>query len=112
MKTRTILISFGIFIVLSIVFPNLVLAIEYGGVGGKPAYPREENPRTQSIFIFDLKPGEKQSDGVLVVNNTQETKTLVVYATDSQKSTDGSFACEQFEDVKDNVGSWIILEKS
>lgn len=86
-------------------------AIEYGGIGGKPANSDPKNPRTESIFIYTLAPSEEKQDAVLVVNNSKETRTLVVYATDSQKSTDGAFACEQFSDTKDVVGGWIKLEK-
>lgn len=89
-----------------------IFAIEYGGIGGKPANPDPSNPRTKSIFIFTLSGGESDEDEVLIINNTKERKTLLVYATDSQKSTDGSFACEQFSDEKQGVGAWIKLEKS
>lgn len=91
---------------------NTLFAIEYGGIGGKPANPDPSNPRTKSIFIFTLSGGDSDEDEVLIINNTKERKTLLVYATDSQKSTDGSFACEQFSDEKQGVGAWIKLEKS
>lgn len=93
------------------IFISPVSAIEYGGIGGKPANPDPANPRTKSIFIFTLNPGDRDSDELLVVNNTEEEKTLLVYATDSQRSSDGSFACEQLSDTQDNVGSWIKLDK-
>jgi len=87
-------------------------AIEYGGVGGKPAYPVASNPRTDSIFVHTIEPGATQDDGVLVVNNSPDTKTLLVYATDSTPSTDGAFACKQFSEEKTDVGAWITLAKS
>jgi len=89
-----------------------VLALEYGGIGGKPAFPDSNNPRSESIFIFTIEPGKTKKDGILVVNNTQQKKTLLVYATDSQRSSDGSFACEQLLDDKNSVGNWIELEKN
>lgn len=89
-----------------------VFAIEYGGVGGRPAYPREDNPRTESIFIHNLNPGETQEEGVLIVNNTAEEKTILVYAVDSMVSSDGAFACRQLSDPKYDVGAWVTLEKS
>lgn len=89
-----------------------VNAIEYGGVGGKPAYPKSSNPRTESIFIYEISPGGKETDAVQIVNNSNETKTLLVYSTDSQKSTDGGFACEQLSDTADKVGSWVKLAKT
>lgn len=92
-------------------FPYGAFAIEYSGVGGKPANPDPQNPRTKSIFIFELNPGETDENQLLVINNSAETKTLLVYATDSQKSSDGSFACEQLSDTKDNVGLWINMNE-
>lgn len=39
-----------------------VSAIEYGGFGGRPAFPREDNARTESIFIHTLEPGITQKE--------------------------------------------------
>jgi len=114
-KIKTQVTALPLFLIVAVVLLSMlapkVSAIEYGGIGGKPAYPDENNPRTKSIFIFTLEPTQTDSNTVLVVNNTQEEKTLVVYATDSQRSSDGSFACEQYSDTKDGVGSWIKLAK-
>lgn len=46
------------------------------------------------------------------MNNTQEKKTFLVYASDSTPSTDGAFACKQFTEEKKDVGSWIELSKT
>ncbi len=55
------LLSGGVvFILLSTSFS--VSAIEYGGFGGRPAYPREDNARTESIFIHTLEPGITQKE--------------------------------------------------
>lgn len=87
-------------------------AIEYGGFGGRPAYPRADNPRTESIFVHTLNPGNVQEEGVLTVNNSAERKTMLVYGVDSTPSTGGAFACAQFSDAKKDVGAWITVEKS
>jgi hypothetical protein len=92
--------------------PSLASAIEYGGFGGRPAYPREDNARTESIFIHTLEPGITQKEGVKVVNNTQEKKTFIIYGSDSTPSTDGAFACKQFVEEKNDVGAWIELNKT
>ncbi len=84
-------------------------AIEYGGIGGRPAYPRADNPRTESIFIHTLEPGEIKEEGVSLVNNTSETKTLLVYAVDSVVSSGGAFACRQQSEPQESVGAWIML---
>ncbi len=93
-------------------WPAVVGAVEYGGVGGRPAYPKSDNPRTKSIFVFTLNPGDRVEDGVRVINNTEEEKTLMVYAVDSVVSSGGAFACAQFNDPKTDVGSWIKLKKN
>lgn len=87
-------------------------AIEYGGIGLVPANPDPNNTRTQSIFVETIKPLESKQNEVLVVNNSPVTKTLLIYAVDSQKSSDGAFACAQFADPKQNVGNWITLSES
>ncbi len=109
---KKLLLATNLMTVLSLLSPNFAQAIEYGGVGGKPANPIAGNSRTESIFIHTLEPGATQEDGVLVVNNSPETKTLLVYAADSTPSTDGAFACKQLTEEKTDVGAWITLKKS
>ncbi|MBP7823313.1 DUF916 domain-containing protein [Candidatus Gracilibacteria bacterium] len=87
-------------------------AIEYGGFGGRPAYPRADNPRTESIFVHTLEPGAVQKEGITVINNSSESKTVLIYAADSTPSTGGAFACKQFSEENTDVGSWIKLTKS
>ena len=98
--------------VLLLLVPSSVFAVEYGGIGGRPAYPDPSNPRTKSIFVFTLEPGQTIENGVRVINNTEEKKTLMVYAVDSVVSSGGAFACAQFNDQKKDVGSWIKLAKN
>ncbi len=88
-----------------------VSAIEYGGIGGRPANPDPANPRTQSIFVYTLEPSVTREDGILVINNTRESKKLAIYATDSTPSTDGAFACKQKSEEKTDVGAWITLSQ-
>ena len=87
-------------------------AVEYGGLGGVPANPDPNNPRTKSIFVYTISPGQNKLDGVNVVNNTGEPKTVEVYATDSEIASGGAFACRQKVEPKNNVGSWIRLNQS
>jgi hypothetical protein len=88
-----------------------VFGIEYGGIGGKPAYPRPDAPRSESIFIHNITPGQIINEGVNVINNTQETKVFKVYAADYTPSTDGGYACKQLSEKQTEVGTWINLEK-
>lgn len=88
-----------------------VFAVENSGVGGKPANPRPDNPRSESIFVYELAPGQSVKDGVRVVNSTDQPKQVAIYATDSIVSSGGSFACEQKADELNSEGKWIKLDK-
>lgn len=99
-------------LVLTATFTSQASAIETSGIGALPAHPRSENPRTKSIFVYDVTGNDVVSDAIKVINNTDTTKTLAVYPVDSQKSSDGAFACAQMADPKKAVGSWIKLAKS
>jgi hypothetical protein len=83
------------------------MAISYGGLGGRPAFPREEEPRTESIFVHELEPGAVQEEGVYIINHDPTPKTALIYATDSTPSSDGAFACEQASEPKSDVGAWV-----
>ena len=41
--------------VIFLLFPLPAHAIDYGGVGGDPAYPRADTPKSESIFIKAFK---------------------------------------------------------
>lgn len=89
--------------------PVLASAAGYGGIGGRPANPQPNNPRTQSIFIYELKPGQSAADGIQVFNNTDQRQTVSLYAVDSVLSSGGAFACAQNADPKHDVGAWVEL---
>ncbi|MDD5731668.1 MAG: LysM peptidoglycan-binding domain-containing protein [Patescibacteria group bacterium] len=87
-------------------------AVEYGGLGGKPAYPRTDNPRSADIFIWTSPAGQTINDGVKVINNTADNKDILVYAVDSVVSSGGAFACAQKADSIKETGNWINLSKT
>ncbi len=89
-----------------------VSAVESGGVGGRPAYPKAGNPRSESIFIFAVEPGKTSGDGVRINNNTGTTKSIDIYSVDSQASSGGAFACAQKVDEPHAAGSWVELGKT
>lgn len=91
--------------------PDSVSAIQGGGVGGVPANPREDNPRSKSIFVYKLERGEALDDAVQVINNTEEPKTLAVYAADAQVASGGAFACAQKAENPIAAGSWIDISE-
>ena len=96
----------------SICTPLPAHAIDYGGVGGDPAYPRADEPKSESIFIYTLEPGTTQEEGVSVINTSASKRTLAVYGADSTPTSGGGFACKQLSEPKTAVGTWITLEKS
>lgn len=97
-------------ITVPLLLPSTADAAEYSSIGGRPANPDPKNPRSKSIFIHTIKPGQKVRDAVKVVNYTNETKTLEIYATDSLISSGGAFGCAQKIEKKEAVGSWIQLD--
>ncbi|MBN2100964.1 LysM peptidoglycan-binding domain-containing protein [Candidatus Dojkabacteria bacterium] len=94
-----------------LISPYPAEAIEYRGIGGSPAYPREDNERTKSIFIHTLEPGEIGEDGVKVVNSSDKPVDLSIFSVDSIRSSGGGFACKQKSEEQTDVGKWIELEK-
>lgn len=110
MKKLKTALPIGIFLLTLFVSP--LFAVEYGGIGGRPAYPDPDNERTESIFIFETAPGETEEDGVTVVNSTDEVKTILVYATDTTPSSGGGFACKQYSEEVVAEGTWFELEKN
>ena len=80
-------------------------------VGIEPAVVDEHNPRTQSIFIMSVKPGEQGKNGVRLVNSGKSSHTVNVYAVDGTTSVDGSFSCRQKAEPVKLVGGWVQLEK-
>lgn len=105
-------IGIGVVVLIVTLFIGNAFAVEYGGIGIRPAYPRANNPRTESIFVHTAEPGEVIEEGVLVINNTDEQKTMLVYAVDSTPSTGGAFACAQKSETPKDVGAWIALEQT
>lgn len=97
---------------LGIAFSSTASAIESSGVGILPANPRADTPRSSSIFIYTTPAGSTKTDAVTVFNNSDKTQTLALYATDSQTSSDGAFACAQQVEVARRVGAWVKLDTS
>ena len=103
----------GVFCVLVLAAqPLTASAADSGTIGGRPAHPDSSNSRTKSIFIKTIKPSESVRDAVIVINNTDQEKTVLVYATDSTASSGGAFACKQAVEPSLSVGKWTALEKS
>ncbi len=97
---------------LSIVLLGNTALADSATIGGRPANPRDDNPRSKSIFVYSLEPGQSVKDAVQIFNTTEEQKTILVYATDSVVSSGGAFACEQAAEPADDSGSWIKLSRN
>ena len=102
-------INILLFILLWLFFlsPKTLNAIEYMHIGGKPANPDPSIDNSESWFIYQLNPGEKKQDALIVLNNFDTALDLLVYAADGVKSSSGGFAIRQMVDEKKEVASWI-----
>ena len=87
-------------------------AISGGGVGGYPAYPDPSIKYSQSWFIYTINPGETKDDEILIVNSTDETQIVKLYAVDSVPNNRGNFALEAEDASRDDIGAWIVLSKN
>ncbi len=108
-------VRFGRVLFLGILVSSLGLGLtanaEGGNIGGKPANPDAKKPRTSTIFIKTVEPGESAEDGVEVINNTDAEKVIQIYSVDSVRSSGGAFACAQASEAKKDVGAWVKLEE-
>lgn len=104
-KIRSIAVAVGVAALLALLHP--VSALDYGGLGVRPANPDASVPNSASWFIYSLKTGEVKNDAVVVQNNTATPETLDVYAADSTPSSDGGFALKQEAESMTGVGSWV-----
>lgn len=89
-----------------------VSALSSGGIGGRPANPDPNNPRSQSIFIFTANKGETKEDIILVSNNSDQPQTIKLYAVDGIVTNTGAYTCAQESENKQGAGSWIAIDKT
>lgn len=97
-------------LVISLVTASAVFA--EGGIGGRPANPDPDNPRTQSIFLYTLKGGQTKTDQIFLSNASNEEQTVKLYAVDGVVTNTGSYTCEQEAESRDDIGGWIKLSKN
>lgn len=83
-----------------------------GGVGGRPANPDPDNPRTQSIFIYTLPGGQSKTDQIFLNNAGDKAEDIEVYAVDGVVTNTGSYTCEQKTESRDGIGKWLKLTKN
>ncbi len=83
-----------------------------GGIGGRPANPVADNPRSQSIFIYTLDTNQTKDDQVLVSNNSDQTRTISFYSVDGVVTNTGAYTCKQKSEAFTDAGAWVSLAKS
>lgn len=92
-----------------VLLPSSVLA---AGIGSRPANPDPNNPRTQSIFIYQLNRGASKSDQLTITNGLAEQADIEVYAVDGTVTATGDMTCKQQVEEKKDAGNWVKLAKS
>lgn len=105
---KKILLAF-LLLVVSVMTP---VSAGASGIGGRPANPNPENPRTQSIFIHTFEETMRTEDEIVVANNTDQTNTIELYATDGAVTNTGAFTCQQRAEPHTDIGTWIRLEQA
>lgn len=96
---------------LAITMGALVTAAS-GGVGGRPANPDPDNPRTQSIFIYTLDKGKTKNDQLYLSNGGDTDAEVQLYAVDGTISNTGAFTCKQEVEARTDIGKAITLSKN
>lgn len=105
---RTTILSITIALV---AIPATVFAAT-GGVGGRPANPDPDNPRSQSIFIYTLAPGTSKSDQLYLSNGGDTDEAVQLYAVDGTVSNTGAFTCKQEVEARTDIGKMVTLAKN
>lgn len=91
---------------------GVVQALDYGGIGGRPATSDPDVQNSQSWFIYNLPAKTQKQDILIVVNSTDEEQEVMVYPADSTPSSDGAFALKQKTEAMTDIGNWIKLYPS
>ncbi len=107
-------IIYSLIIIFSLLISNasIVRALDYGGIGGRPATSDPNVQNSQSWFIYNLAAKTQKQDVLIVVNSTNEEQEIMVYPADSTPSSDGAFALKQKTEAMTDIGSWIKLYPS
>ncbi|MBM3210027.1 LysM peptidoglycan-binding domain-containing protein [Candidatus Saccharibacteria bacterium] len=95
-----------------VVLSPLSAAAQSGSIGGRPANPDPNNPRSQSIFIYTLEAGEMANDQVRVSNNSQKDQTVELLAVDGIVTNTGDFTCKQNNEEKTGLSRTIELSRT
>lgn len=108
-SVRKFFVGIGVAVLGVITIASAASAVSTGGIGGRPANPDEANPRTQSIFVYDIDRGVIRDDAIIISNATDETQTIELLAVDGEVTNTGAYACKQNVETPNDLGSWITL---
>ena len=89
----------------------LSASVSANGIGGRPANPDPNNPRTSSIFIYNLSGGASKSDQLYVQNGSDKEETIEVYSVDGTVTTTGDMTCKEKSEDKVGAGKWVSISK-
>lgn len=92
--------------------PVSASAPQEGRVSARPSKYDPGNPKTQSWFIYELKPGESQEDSITIMNLTEETIYIKVYPVDATTTQEGFFALIGEDEKQNEVGTWIKMKSN
>ncbi len=98
----------GSAVVVGLILP---MSVSAAGIGSRPAHPDPNNPRTQSIFIYNLSGGASKSDQLQLQNGLDEKATVEVYAVDGTVTATGDMTCKQKVEDKIDAGKWVVIPK-
>lgn len=103
----------GLYLIIGLIVLAIVPSAhaESNSIGILPAYPDPKNARSNSIFLHTLKPGESVKDGVRVINDTKDKRTVNLGVVDAITSTNGSFSCRQNSEKRKGMSNWVKLDK-
>ena len=99
-------------VVLGLVCVATTTAQAEGGIGGRPASPNPDIPRSQSIFIHSLRPTQTTTDQLYVNNGSDRQRTISLYAVDGEVTNTGAYSCKQRAEEVKGSGAWIRLAES
>jgi len=74
-----------------------------------PVHDKDGKPR--SWFVYTAKPGEVIEDAAEIINNSDQSQGVDIYAYDGATTADGSFTFPLDPAQNKDIGTWIKLEK-
>lgn len=93
------------------VMSGVASAISLGGIGGRPAHSDKNNPRSDSIFIYELAGGQSKDDQLFVQNASDEQVDIELYVVDGVTTQTGDLTCRQEVEPRTDISSWMNISE-